>query len=542
MSTAVHLAAGDPGRALFTGFCGALFALLGLLLVVRDEDVRRLSHAVIGTAGVMVSLSPFMSTRPETIPLPLGLVALPVAAVLCTGHRAGLVWTLLFVAALAVGAASLPLDPGVDVLATNAAIVALILGASSAWVERRLSGSVARAEAALIEVERRAAGESRMAASLEEREHFLETLFRKSPVVLLLSEFDSGRIVDVNAGFEKLSGWTRAEVLGRTLTELDGWPSLEERDRLFEAFTTDDFEQTIETRMRARSGALFDILVSVEVVSLDGVAHLLAHAIDVTERRRKALEESRAMTARLERQEDALADTVAQLRRQERLASVGTLAAGIAHQINNPVGAIRAVAEMSRLELESGKTDRLESALDTIVEESQRCGDIVRGILQFSRDEPLSRWVGDLNPNVERAARLMQPRVSAHGCRLEVELHAEPLRLLLSPIGVEQIVVNLLQNAVDHAVGPTHVRLSTHRENDRALVRVADDGEGIDSGALDRVFDPFFTTRFGEGGTGLGLSVVHGLVNQHEGEVRIESPTDGGTIVEVSFPIHGLHG
>ncbi len=133
----------------------------------------------------------------------------------------------------------------------------------------------------------------------------------------------------------------------------------------------------------------------------------------------------------------------------------------------------------------------------------------------------------------------MRSRIDARHRRLDVELAEQPLSIVMNPIGVEQIVVNLLQNAVDSRTKGMAIRLTTRHQGDRVVLRVSDDGPGIESSAPDRVFDPFYTTRLDDGGTGFGLSVVHGLVKPHAGEFKIESAPGEGTSVVVTFPAYG---
>jgi signal transduction histidine kinase len=203
----------------------------------------------------------------------------------------------------------------------------------------------------------------------------------------------------------------------------------------------------------------------------------------------------------------------------------------------------------------------LRSALQTALEEARRCGRIVKSVLQFARDEPTQKWVEDLSPTVRRAAELARSYVEGRGGRLEIDVFGSPLAVLMSPIDIEQVVLNLVRNAAESrsegatvrvttsvwgdASVSTHSTHSTHSTEkadsldgpNYAELTVTDDGEGIEDLARSKVFDPFYTTRLEDGGSGLGLSVVHGVVGDHGGKVEIEQFARGGTRFRILLPL-----
>lgn len=245
-----------------------------------------------------------------------------------------------------------------------------------------------------------------------------------------------------------------------------------------------------------------------------------------------------ALEARLVAQSEELRASLVRLDEHKRLVAIGTLAAGMAHQINNPVGAIAMAAEFALL----GRGDRDaaaigEEALETVLEEARRCGRIVKSVLQFARDEPAAKWIESLTPTVLRATRLTRDYVVSRGGRLDVKLSDDPLSVEMSPIDIEQAVVNLIRNASESRSGGANVEIETVRIGGEACIFVADDGDGIDVELRARVLEPFFTTRVAEGGSGLGLSVVHGIVTDHGGRLEIEARSNGGTRVCLRLPI-----
>lgn len=223
----------------------------------------------------------------------------------------------------------------------------------------------------------------------------------------------------------------------------------------------------------------------------------------------------------------------------ERLASVGTLAAGVAHQINNPIGAILMSSEYAlQCEGDGDEREIWRSALVTNVEHAERCGNIVRSILHFSAGERADKWPADLGDILSRVCRLSEVYAKEHSASIDLALEEKELMVLLSPIEMEQVFVNLIRNAIESGDGGVCVSVAATRVAEMVVVTIADDGHGIEPDRLKFVFDPFYTTRTQRGGTGLGLSVARGIVIDHGGEMRIDSLGKGrGTTVTVKLPL-----
>ncbi|MCP5066624.1 MAG: GHKL domain-containing protein [bacterium] len=226
------------------------------------------------------------------------------------------------------------------------------------------------------------------------------------------------------------------------------------------------------------------------------------------------------------------------LRQADRLAAVGTLTAGVAHQINNPVGAILNAAEYALLcEEDEDVQPVYRRALGECVHEAKRCAAIVRSMLQFARQEPVEMAAADLNRTVQIACRAISIYSHEKGATIDVELCGAPLPVLMSEIEIEQVLVNILRNAIESLDQGGEVRVRTEREANLALVHIVDNGCGMDAEGRDRIFDPFYSTRRDQGGTGLGLSVAHGIIAQHGGELRVSSEAGMGTAFAVELPL-----
>jgi signal transduction histidine kinase len=224
------------------------------------------------------------------------------------------------------------------------------------------------------------------------------------------------------------------------------------------------------------------------------------------------------------------------LRHAERLAAVGSLAAGLAHQINNPLNNILLTAQ-DALGEEGPQAARVwRDALAASADEAKRCERIVRGLVAFARGEPGQKWREDAHQVLRRACELTADAAARHGATVELRLGREPAPVLANPIALEQALVNVLRNAIQSRPG-ARVTLASERRARSVRLEIRDDGRGMDRSALGRLFDPFYTTRADEGGIGLGLSVAHRIVTDHGGEIRVASRPGEGTTVTVDLPL-----
>ena len=223
------------------------------------------------------------------------------------------------------------------------------------------------------------------------------------------------------------------------------------------------------------------------------------------------------------------------MRQAERLASIGTLAAGIAHEINNPIGAILLHAQ-SATRLDSSQQDELQHMLQQIIEQSMRCANIVRSVLRFAKQGTSEKWLTDINTSVQTAIRIVEQEAKAHGSAITLELGEALPQVGINPTEVEQVVVNLLLNSIQAADTGVSVTVATQAVDDRVRITVTDDGPGIPADKRDYVFDPFYTGRQRDGGTGLGLSIVRGIVESHSGTIVADCGDEGGTTVVIDLP------
>jgi two-component system, NtrC family, sensor kinase len=258
----------------------------------------------------------------------------------------------------------------------------------------------------------------------------------------------------------------------------------------------------------------------------------LGRAAVAFERTAAALdEERRALSAKVDeltRANAALAAARESLARSERLATVGRLAAGVAHEVGNPLGAIGGFAELARTRLEAGAPGaEVADFLARISAETGRIDAIVRDLLDFARPSHLDVAPVGVAAALDAALRLARVQARFRDVRVEVELPEALPPVLADERRLAQVFLNLLLNAGDAMNGRGVVRVAATRADGRVDVRVADGGSGIPEADRARVFEPFFTTKAPGQGTGLGLAVCHGIVESFGGTIAAEHPEAG---------------
>lgn len=230
-----------------------------------------------------------------------------------------------------------------------------------------------------------------------------------------------------------------------------------------------------------------------------------------------------------------LAELNAQLLHAEKLATVGGLSAGIAHEIGTPLGVVRGRAEYLMRKL--GEDHPQTPSLRTIIEQIDRVSRIIRELLDFARPRPMTGRPVRLPVVAERVRELLAIEFERSDLSLTFELPTSLPPLAADEDQLQQVLVNLLINARDASSGGSTVFVSAEAADGAVVLEVRDEGPGIPPEYLHRVFDPFFTTKKRGQGTGLGLSVVSQIVRSHNGEVAIDSEPGRGTVVRIRWPI-----
>ncbi len=224
----------------------------------------------------------------------------------------------------------------------------------------------------------------------------------------------------------------------------------------------------------------------------------------------------------------------AQLAHTEKMAAVGTLAAGVAHEVNNPLAGILSCIENLRAHPDDEEMRR--RYLELIADAVKRIERTVSNLLDFSRPRPMQPVPTSINHNLRHVLELTEYRVRKSGVEVVLRLDPSEPVVLADHFQMEQLFLNLVLNALQAMPGGGVLTLATTRSDGKVVVEVADTGEGIPPDVVDRIFDPFFTTRGVGEGTGLGLTVSDTIVRSHRGTIEVESTVGGGTVFRVILP------
>jgi PAS domain S-box-containing protein len=266
------------------------------------------------------------------------------------------------------------------------------------------------------------------------------------------------------------------------------------------------------------------------------------YGLDITERKlaeRELARHRERLEELVAERTEALRRSHEQLRRAERLAALGTLAAGIGHEINNPLNSIMMTAEYA---MQFGQGNDIPEGFRNIIQETERCARIVRGLLQFARDERTAKEPGSLHTAIARAAELARSYLPTAGLSIKLELADHLPPVLMNILEIEQVLINLIRNASEATSGNVEVTIRTATAGPDVLLTVSDNGPGIASENLHCVFDPFFSTHQARGGTGLGLSITHGIITEHGGTITVQSPPGRGAIFTIRLPAQNAQG
>ena len=248
----------------------------------------------------------------------------------------------------------------------------------------------------------------------------------------------------------------------------------------------------------------------------------------------------RETTAEIERREHELRDKQEQLVQAGKLATLGELTTGVAHELNNPLNNIGLFIGnvLDQLKLEESDPERIKSDLGKAMEQLRKATQIIAHLRTFGRPAPVTLERVDLEDVIVRSLSLVQEQLRMRAIEVSLALHPTGLYVLGNPIQLEQVFINLLTNARDALADAEwrKVQIASTEEGDVVKVTVADTGPGIRAETAQRIFDPFFTTKEVGGGLGLGLSITYSIVKEHGGEIWVQGRPGFGAIFHVELP------
>ncbi len=286
----------------------------------------------------------------------------------------------------------------------------------------------------------------------------------------------------------------------------------------------------------------------IEVRSQDEVGDLAHSFNDMSLQLRAANEQlmawARTLEDRVEEKTKELRSAHDHVLHVEKMASLGKMAAVVAHEVNNPLFGILTYAKLLRKWVESGQAEKEKrkdtmECLDLIAAESRRCGDLIKNLLSLSRTAPINIQPTDLNRVIERCLMLVRHQVDLHGIDLQLKLANDLPLVRCDPAQIEQVLIALIMNAIDAMPrgGNLWLETRTSDDEDEIEIQVRDDGSGIAPDVLSQIFEPFMTTKETGHGVGLGLAISRGIMERHNGRIQVASELGRGTTFTVILPI-----
>jgi PAS domain S-box-containing protein len=361
---------------------------------------------------------------------------------------------------------------------------------------------------------------------LNKAKTFLENIIRSSVDGIVVVD-TAGKVLYFNEGAENILGYKAEEVVGSPEVFFEFYdPALAKE--IMRRMRSDEYGppgklRTTPINFRSKTGEEIPVMFSAAIIK-EGEQEIASVGIFSDRREhlriRKELEEARI-----------------QLMQSEKIASLGRLAAAVAHEINNPLAGILIYTEILLKDLETNP--QWKSDLEEIIHQIMRCKEIVTRLLEFSRQSPGEMTTFFLNYVLDRSIKLLGQQTLFHDIDFNLNLEPKLPPLLGDPSQMQQVFTNIIINAAHamHGKGQLTITSGYREDKSEVFISFADTGPGIPPDILDKIFDPFFTTKAHGEGTGLGLSVVYGIVQRHEGRIEVKNRSGGGAEFIITFPL-----
>jgi PAS domain S-box-containing protein len=400
-------------------------------------------------------------------------------------------------------------------------------------------------------------------------------LLNASPLPITVADFSSGVYVDVNPAWERFFQYSKPQVMGKTSIDLGFWQDLRQRQGWIDAFSTEGRVSGYEVTFLMRDGTPRVFLLSSERFFYGDQDCVLTMSVDVTERKQmesdlkilntdlelRVSERTQALdqtNRELLVTMDTLKRTQDELINSEKLASLGSLVAGVAHELNTPLGnalvsASTITHDIEQMEQRLGEGNLKKSAFENFMlrmkegtqltlRSLERSVSLIASFKQVAVDQDSERRrTFDLALTLTEVLDTLRPGIKRSGLQLEVAL-CDGVSMDSFPGPLGQVVINLVTNAVNHGfdgLDAGTIRITAVRESGSTVrVSIQDDGVGIPNEHMGQIFDPFFTTKLGRGGSGLGLSISHRITTKVlGGQVTVQSVQGRGARFDLVLPL-----
>jgi two-component system NtrC family sensor kinase len=256
---------------------------------------------------------------------------------------------------------------------------------------------------------------------------------------------------------------------------------------------------------------------------------------DLNKANQKLIQWGKTLEKQVEERTKKIKEMQDSLIQSEKLASLGKMAAGIAHEINNP---LTSILINSHLLLEKPNDDPYtKESLNLITEETSRCSSIVKGLLEFSRQSPPKKEPADINRLIANTSTLLENQFKFQNIEVKKDFDPNLPNVKIDTGKIKQVLWNLMINAAEAMPdgGKLTIATSLSEKQKHIVIKITDTGKGIPKDNINKLFDPFFTTK--ESGSGLGLAVTYGIIQQHQGSIKANSKVGQGTTFTVVLPI-----
>ena len=346
--------------------------------------------------------------------------------------------------------------------------------------------------------------------------------FRLSPSAVAITRLSDATVLDVNERWLAMFGYTRSEVIGRTVYDLNIYESPSVREEMLARISRDETVRDFESSVRMKNGELLRLSSSAGRVEMAGESCLISISRDITE---------------LKRAEESNRHFV----HASRLAVVGELTASIAHEINQPLAAILSNADAAAMLLESDSPplDEIRNIVADIHSDDVRASETIRHLRRLTRKHEMQVEPLNLNELAFEVVHLVSAEVRRRNVSLLPEIASAPVTVLGDRVHLQQVLMNLILNSLEAMADmpETQRRLSlrTRKNGETVEVSVTDSGHGIAPDELPRLFESFYTTK--ENGMGLGLAIARSIVNAHGGEIVAENNQEGGATFRFELPL-----
>lgn len=368
-------------------------------------------------------------------------------------------------------------------------------------------------------------------AKLMATEEKYRNLFNNHHTIMMIIEPTSGAIIDVNPAAESFYGWSRADMITMNIEDINTL----KREEIFKKIklAKQNLSNRFEFVHRTAKGKLVDVEVFSGPIQIENKTYLYSIVTDASQKKKLEM---------------ATREMEEKIHQQQRLESIGTLAGGVAHEINNPINGIMNFAQL--IKEDSPENTDIYLYSDMIIRESQRISEIVKSLLQFSRYDKVIHSFSDITDIIDNTLSLVNVTFRRDQITIDVDIEQNLPKVRCRSQQIQQVLMNLLTNARDalndkypefdeDKIIELRVFTETIDLTPYVVIQVKDHGLGIHPSVINRIFEPFFSTKPKDKGTGLGLSISFGIIKDHQGIFDVRSEEGEYTCFDVKLPVQG---